>query len=342
MQGTSMPQRLATRRHRASLRVAVFATVLATLVAALGPPRASFAAGADAYPSQNVRFVVAFPAGGPTDALARILGQRLSEKWGQGIVIENRGGAGGNIAARQIAKAEPNGYAILVTTSAFVVNPSLTANAGYAPESEFKTAIIAATTPNIIVASKTLPASTLKELIDAAKREKFIYGMPGPGTTPHLSAERIFRSLASVDIPPVPFTGAAPLLNALLGGHIPVASLAMPPALIKSGEIKALAVLSDKRVASLPQVPTAIEQGYGDSEESTWIGLFVPAATPAAVINRLNGDANAVLTETAIGERLEQLGMVPVGGSPDSSEAYVRSEIKKWGEVVRSLGVKAE
>jgi tripartite-type tricarboxylate transporter receptor subunit TctC len=351
MQGTSMLQllrRLATRplgtARRGGLR-GLIATAIVVLGSALGLPLAGRAAGAEeSYPSQNVKFVVAFPAGGPTDALARILGQRLSEKWGQGVVIENRGGAGGNIAARQIAKAEPTGYAILVTTSAFAVNPSLTANAGYVPESEFKTAIIAATTPNIIVASKTLPASTLKELIDAAKSEKFTYGMPGPGTTPHLSAERIFKSLARVDIPPVPFTGAAPLLNALLGGHIPVASLAMPPAiaLIKSGEIKALAVLSDKRVPSLPQVPTAIEQGYGDSEESTWIGLFVPAATPAAVITKLNGDANAVLTETAIGERLEQLGMVPVGGSPDSSEAYVRSEIKKWGEVVRSLGVKAE
>jgi tripartite-type tricarboxylate transporter receptor subunit TctC len=356
MQGTSMLQLLhrhATRplgaARRGSLRglsaTAISATAILVLGLALGLPRPGSAAGAEeSYPSQNVKFVVAFPAGGPTDALARILGQRLSEKWGQGIVIENRGGAGGNIAARQIAKAEPTGYAILVTTSAFAVNPSLTANAGYVPESEFKTAIIAATTPNIIVASKTLPAVTLAELVAAAKREKLSYGMPGPGTTPHLSAERIFKSLAKVDIPPVSFTGAAPLLNALLGGHIPVASLAMPPAiaLIKSGEIKALAVLSDKRVPSLPQVATAIEQGFGDSEESTWIGLFVPAATPLAVINKLNGDANAVLVEAAIAERLEQLGMVAVGGSPENSETYVRSEIKKWGEVVRSLGLKVD
>ena len=348
-----MPQRLGRKCPRSvrranlcpGLRTNLIATAMAVCACLFGQPRVGMAADADAsYPSQNVKFVVAFPAGGPTDAMARILGQRLSEKWGQGVVIENRGGAGGNIAARQIAKAEPNGYAILVTTSAFAVNPSLTANAGYTPESEFKTAIIAATTPNIIVASKTLPARSLQELIDAAKTEKFSYGMPGPGTTPHLSAERIFKSLAKVDIPPVPFTGAAPLLNALLGGHIPVASLAMPPAiaLIKSGEIKALAVLSDKRVPSLPQVPTAIEQGYGDSEESTWIALFVPAATPVAVINKLNGDANAVLSEPAIAERLEQLGMVSVGGAPDSAESYVRSEIKKWGEVVRSLGVKVE
>jgi len=319
------------------LRVAV-ASALALLVAA------SAAKPQDSYPSQNVKFVVAFPAGGPTDAIARIIGQRLAEKWGQGVVVENRGGAGGNIAARQIAKAEANGYTVLVTTSAFAVNPSLTANAGYVPETEFKTAIVAATTPNIIVASKNLKASNLAELIAAAKAEKLTYGMPGPGTTPHLSAERIFRQLAKVDIPPVPFTGAAPLLNALVGGHITLASLAMPPAIehIKSGQIKALAVLSDKRVPSLPEVPTAIEQGYGDGEESTWIGLFVPAATPMAVLAKLNTDTNAVLAEAAIRERLAQLGMLPIGGSLDSGEAYVRSEISKWGEVVRTLGLKVE
>jgi tripartite-type tricarboxylate transporter receptor subunit TctC len=314
------------------------ATAAAVLIAPLP------AAAQAAYPAQTVKFVVAFPAGGPTDAMARILGQRLSETWGQGVVIENRPGAGGNIAARQIAKAETTGHTVLVTTSAFAVNPSLTSNAGYSPETEFKTVIIAATTPNILVASKTLKASTLKELIAAARSEKFTYGMPGPGTTPHLSAERIFKALAKVDIPPVAFTGAAPLLNALLGGHIMLACLAMPPAieLIKNGEIKALAVLSDKRVPSLPQVPTAIEQGYGDNEESTWIALFVPTATSPAVVAKLNADSNQVLAEAPIRERLEQLGMLPVGGSPEASEAYVRAEIRKWGEVVRSLGVKLE
>lgn len=328
-----MPQGLATR----SLLVGLGALSALLLAASAARPQAS-------YPSQPVKFVVAFPAGGPTDAIARIIGQRLAEKWGQGVVIENRPGAGGNIAARQIAKAEPTGYSVLITTSAFAVNPSLTANAGYIPETEFKTAIVAATTPNIIVASKTLKVSTLAELIEAAKQEKFNYGMPGPGTTPHLSAERIFKSLAKVDIPPVAFTGAAPLLNALAGGHIALGSLAMPPAieLIKNGQIKALAVLSDKRALSLPDVPTAIEQGYGDGEESTWIALFVPAATPAAVLAKLNGDSNAVLAEAAVRERLEQLGMLPIGGSLDSGEAYVRAEIKKWGEVVRTLGMKVE
>ncbi len=318
--------------------------LIVSIFAALGFLSTSVAGAQESYPTQTVKFVVAFPAGGPTDAIARIIGQRLTEKWGQSVVIENRGGAGGNIAARQIAKADPNGYTVLVTTSAFAVNPSLTANAGYSPETEFKTAIVAATTPNIIVASTSLKASSLKELMEAAKTEKFSYGMPGPGTTPHLSAEKIFKVLAKVDIPPVPFTGASPLLNALLGGHITLACLAMPPTieLIKSGQIKALAVISDKRVPSLPDVPTAMEQGYGDGEESTWIALFVPAATPRAVLARLNDEMNAVLAEKAVRERLEQLGLLPVGGSLDSSEAYVRSEIKKWAEVVRSLGVKVE
>jgi len=298
----------------------------------------------DTYPSQNVRFVVAFPAGGPTDAVARILGQRLTEKWGQSVVIENRGGAGGNIATRQVAKADPNGYTVLVTTSAYAVNPSLTANAGYSPETDYKTAIVVATTPNVIVANPSLKASNLKELIELAKAEKLTYGMPGPGTTPHLSAEKIFKVLAKVDIPHVPFTGAAPLLNALVGGHIMLACLAMPPTieLIKSGQIKALAVVSDKRVPSLPNVPTAMEQGFGDSEESTWIALFVPASTPAAVVEKLNADINAVIAEKPILERFDQLGLLPVGGSLDKGETYVRSEIKKWGEVVRSLGMRGE
>ncbi len=317
---------------------------LVSTFAALGLLSASATDAQESYPSQNVRFVVAFPAGGPTDAVARILGQRLTEKWGQGVVIENRGGAGGNIATRQVAKAEPNGYTVLVTTSAYAVNPSLTANAGYSPETDYKTAIVVATTPNIIVASPTLKASTLKELIELAKVEKLTYGMPGPGTTPHLSAEKLFKVLAKVDIPHVPFTGAAPLLNALVGGHIVLACLAMPPTieLIKSGQIKALAVISDKRVPSLPDVPTAMEQGFGDSEESTWVALFAPAATPGAVLAKLNVDVNAVIAEKPILERFDQLGMLPVGGSLATGETYVRSEIKKWGEVVRSLGLRVE
>src|SRR5262245_11116724 len=326
-------------RSRLSRLCLLLSTLAAASLACAPAVRAQ-----EAYPIQGVKLVVAFPAGGPTDALARILGQRLQERWGQGVVIENRGGAGGNIAARQVAKAEPNGHTILVTTSAYAVNVTLSANPGYVPDTDYKTAIVVGTTPNIVVASAGLKASNLSELIEAAKTDKLSYGMPGAGTTPHLSAEKIFKVLAKVDVPYVPFTGAAPLLNALVGGHIAVACLAMPPTieLIKSGQIKALAVTSDKRVPSLPDVPTAIEQGYGDSEESTWVALFVPAATPPAVLAKLNADVNAIIAEKPILERFGQLGMLPVGGSLAAGETYVRTEIKKRGEVVRSLGLRVE
>ena len=319
-------------------------SLVAALLAACGALFPLIASAQGPYPNEGVKFVVAFSPGGPTDVVARILGQRLTEKWGQSVVIENRGGAGGNIAARQVAKAEPNGYTLLVTTSAFAVNPSLSANAGYSPESDFKAVIVVGTTPNIIVGTANLKASTLKELIEAAKAEKLTYGMPGVGTTPHLSAEKIFKVLAKVDIPAVTFTGGAPTLNAVLGGHVKIACLAMPPTIehIKNGQLKALAVLSDKRLPSLPDIPTAIEQGFGDREESTWIAVFLPASTPASVLARLNADVNAVLGESDVRARLDQLGVLPVGGSLAEAEAYVHSEIRRWGDVVRYIGLRVD
>src|SRR5262245_41245202 len=331
------------RRQTMALRIAK-RSLVAAVFAAWGVLFPFIASAQGLYPTESVKFVVAFAPGGPTDVVARILGQKLTAKWGQSVLIENRGGAGGNIAARQVAKAEPNGYTVLVTTSAYAVNPSLTANAGYSPETDFRTVIVVGSTPNIIVASPSLKVSTLKELIEAARTEKLTYGMPGTGTTPHLSAEKIFKVLAKVDIPAVTFTGGAPTLNALLGGHISIACLAMPPTveLIKNGQIKPLAVLSDKRVPSLPDVPTAIEQGFGDREESTWIALFVPAGTPASVLARLNADINAVLAESDIRARLDQIGVLPVGGPPAVAEAYVHAEIRRWGEVVRSIGLRVD
>lgn len=314
----------------------------AALVVAWGcgiPARAQ-----ESYPSQDVRFVIAFAVGGPADSIGRIIGQRLSEKWGRAVIIDNRGGASGNIAAQQVAKAEPTGYTVLVTTSAFAVNPSLFANPGYSPKSDFSIAVIVATTPNIIVAHPSLKASTLKEVIEAAKTEKFSYGAAGKGVTPHLSAERIFKLVGKVDIPHVPFTGGGPALNALVGGHITLASVALPAAmeLVKGGQVKALAVTSANRVPSLPNVPTASEQGFGDDEEGTWVALAVPAGAPPPVLAKLNADVNTVLAEKDIRHRLDQLGFVPVGGTMAKAETYVNSEIARWGDVVRKIGLKME
>ena len=276
---------------------------LASTVAAASLFWPLLARAQEAYPSQNVRFVVAFPAGGPTDAVARILGQRLTEKWGQSVVIENRGGAGGNIATRQVAKAEPNGYTVLVTTSAYAVNPSLTANAGYAPETDYKTAIVVATTPNIIVASPE-PQGVQPQGADRGSRRPrsspTACRAQAPRRTcrPRRSSRCWPRSTFRMCRSPA----RRRFSMRCVGGHITLACLAMPPTieLIKSGQIKALAVISDKRVPSLPDVPTAMEQGFGDGEESTWIALFVPAGTPAAVLAKLNADINAVIAEKPI------------------------------------------
>jgi tripartite-type tricarboxylate transporter receptor subunit TctC len=312
--------------------------VLALAVSSLFP--SSAASAEDSYPKQKVRFVVAFAPGGPADFIARVVGARLAEKWGQGVIVEHQGGAGGSIAARHVAKAKPDGYTVLVTTSAFAVNPSLSANAGYSPQTDFKIAIVVATSPNIIVAAPRLKASTLREAVEAAKTKKLTYGTAGRGVTPHLSAERIFKLVAKVDIAHVPFTGGAPALNALLGGHIDLVSVVLPPALelVKSGQIRALAVTSAKRLPSLPDVPTTSEEGFGEDVDATWVALFLPAGTPASVLAKLN----AVLSEQDIRRRLDGVALTPVGGSLAEAEAYVQSEIARWGDVVRKIGLRVE
>jgi tripartite-type tricarboxylate transporter receptor subunit TctC len=325
------------------MRMMILRPVLAGFVAGalgLGSVPSSFA---QTYPAEPVKFVIAFAPGGPADIIGRLVGQKLQEKWGQTVVIENRGGAGGNIAARQVAKAEANGATVLVSTSALAVNVTLSANPGYAPD-DFKVAAVVATTPNLIVAAPTLKQTTLKEIIEASKTEKFSYGSAGTGTTPHLSAEKIFRVLGGAEIPHVAHTGAAPALNATLGGHVTFATLAMPTAIeqVRAGQVKAIAVTSAKRVAALPGVPTAIEQGYGDSEDSTWVALYVPAATPQAAIDKINADVASLLADAEFQKQLEKIGFLPVGGIPAAAQTYFASEVKKWGDIVRRLGLKAE
>ena len=321
---------IVTRPALAALLAAV--TIASTLPAAAQP-----------YPSQPVKLVVAFAPGGPADLIARILGQKLNEQWKQPVVIENRGGAGGNIAAGVTAKAEPNGYTVLVTTSAFAVNPSLSSKAGYNP-ADFTTAIVAATTPNLIVGAPSLKAKTLRDVIEASKTENYTYGTAGVGTTPHLSAEKIFRLNAKVTIVHAPFTGAGPALNSVMGGHTALASVALPAAmeLVKGGQVKALAVTSRDRMKSLPDVPTARELGLSDDEDATWVAFMVPAQTPPAVVAKLNDDINTALADSGVREQFERIGFSAIGGSPAESQGYVKSEIGKWGEIIRKLDLKQE
>ncbi|MDB5616753.1 tripartite tricarboxylate transporter substrate-binding protein [Tardiphaga sp.] len=319
-------------------RPALAALFAAATIAAVVPANAQ-----QPYPSQPVKLVVAFAPGGPADLIARILGQKLNEHWKQPVVIENRGGAGGNIAAGVVAKMEPNGYNVLVTTSAFAVNPSLSSKAGYNP-ADFNTAIVAATTPNLIVGAPGLKAKTLRDVIEASKTENFTYGTAGVGTTPHLSAEKIFRLNAKVTIVHAPFTGAGPALNSVMGGHTALASVALPAAmeLVKGGQVKALAVTSRDRMMSLPGVPTARELGLSDDEDATWVAFLVPAATPPAIVEKLNDDINMALADAGVREQFERIGFSAIGGTSAESQTYVRSEISKWGEIIRKLDLKQE
>ena len=317
----------------ASIRLAFACLALACTAPAL----------AQDFPDRNVKLVVSFAPGGPTDVGARIIGAALQEKWGKPVIIENRGGAGGNIGTVAVARAEPDGYTILVTTSAFSINLTYNANPGYAAN-DLRPAALVATTPNIIVGSPALKANTLSEAIELARREKFAYGSAGAGTSPHLSAERVFKLIGKVDVRHVPFTGAAPAMNAVSAGHVQFGVVAMTPAieLVKAGNLKAYAVTSARRAAELPDVPTVTETGVGAIDDATWVAMFVPARTPQAIVAKINADVNELLKQPAIVQQISRAGLDPLGGSLPEIEAYVGSETRKWAEVINATGARAE
>ena len=325
------------------------AAVAAGLLAALAPGVASAQGAAPDknwpdknWPEKNVRVVVAFAAGGAADVVARLVGQSLGERWGKTVVIENRGGGGGNIGAQAVARAEPDGYTLLITTSAIAVNLTYYDNPGYS-NADLKTVALLATQPNIIVGAKDLKADNLREVIALSVKENLSYGTAGPGTTPHLSAERIFRLIGKADIRHVPFTGAAPAVAATVSGHVPLASVALSGAIeqVKGGLVKGLAVTSLERFPDLPNVPTVKETGLGEIDDATWVAAYAPAKTPAAIVQRINADMSAALKEPRVRDGLVRAGYLPLGGPLDEADRFMQSETRKWGEVVRASGVKA-
>ncbi|HEX6155338.1 MAG TPA: tripartite tricarboxylate transporter substrate binding protein, partial [Burkholderiales bacterium] len=245
---------------------------------------------AQPYPNKPIRVAVAFPPGGPVDIIARLLGPKLSDSLGQSVVVENVVGAGGNVAATRVAKSAPDGYTILAHSSAYAVNPTLIPNAGYDGEKDFIPLAIVASQPNFVVVHADFPAKTLAELIARAKTDKLAFASAGNGTTPHLTGENLFKLRAKVDITHIPFKGGGPAAAAVLSGQPPVGVIAgsAPLPHIKAGKIRALAVSSAQRVASLPEVPTLGELGYPGMEDYTWVGFFLPAGTPPDIAQKLN------------------------------------------------------
>jgi tripartite-type tricarboxylate transporter receptor subunit TctC len=296
------------------------------------------------YPTKPVKFVVAFAPGGPADIIARLLGQRLSESLGQPVVVENRAGAGGNVASGIVAKAAPDGYTLMVNTSSLAVNVSLSKNPGFDAEKDFTLASVVASSPNLLVAYPGLKAKNLQEVVAEAKSGKLNYGTAGAGTTPHLTAEYLFKVLAKVDVTHIPFQGAGPALNATLGGQVEMASVALPAAveMVKGGKVRGLAVTSNKRVAALPDVPTVAESGFPGFEDYTWVGVFAPSKTPPEVVQHLNSEINKILRSADFQAKLAGVGFEPVGGSTKDAADYLKTELAKWAKVVKETGIKVE
>jgi len=302
-------------------------------------------AWAQRYPNRQVRMVVGFPAGGPTDVIARVVAQKLSESLGQQFVVENIGGAGGNTASGQVARATADGYTIMTISTGFMVNPSLYAKVPYDPIKDFSAVSLVAVSPNVVVVNPQVPAKTLPELVQLIKDNpgKYSYAGPGVGSTPHLGGE-LFRLTYKLDLVHVPFTGAAPAVQSTVGGHTPIAFTALPSsfAAIQSGQVRAIGLAATERAPSLPDVPTFAEQGVKDQEADTVTGVVAPAGTPKEIVELLSREIAKAAALPDVREKLTAMGFKPVANKPDEFAARIRLEMEKWGKVVRDANLKIE
>lgn len=302
-------------------------------------------AGAQSYPARPIHWIVPFPPGGPTDLLARIVGQKLNEAWGQPVVVENKPGAAGNLGVDLAAKAPPDGHTLVVVpTGNITVNPTLFANLPY-KQSDLAPVTMLAIVENVLVVHPSLQAKSLAELVALARSKPgtVSFASPGAGSQAHLAGELI-KLAAGVDMTHVPYRGIGPALNDLLGGHVSAMFSQMSSALphIQSGALRALGSASAKRSAVLPDLPTVAEQGFPGFEATSWYALMVAAGTPAPVIAKLQAETARILRLPDVREKLAGLGAEPVGNSPEELAATIRTETARWAEVIRKQGIKAE
>jgi tripartite-type tricarboxylate transporter receptor subunit TctC len=297
------------------------------------------------YPKAPVRMIVGFAAGGPTDVVARIVAQKLSESLHQQFFVENIGGAGGNTGNGMAARAPADGYTLVVVSTGFIVNPSLYAKIPYDPIKDFAPISLVAASPNIIVVNPEVPAKSVKELIALinANPGKYSFAQPGIGSTPHLSGE-LFKLTFGLDLAVVPFPGAAPAITSTVAGHTPIAFTALPPAIanVKDGKLRALAVLAEKRVVGLPDVPTMAEAGVPNQEADTLTGILAPAGTPKEVVDLLHREIVKLVALPEIREKLIAVGFIPIANSPAEFGARIKVEMEKWGKVVRNAKLRIE
>ena len=323
-----------------------FSIDLAVAAAALLSTFAPAQAQAQAYPNKPVTLVVAFTPGGPSDVLSRIVGKKLQELLGQPFIIENRPGAGGNIAAEQVARAAPDGHTLLMgNNSILATNAALYKKLNFDPEKDFIPISMVGTQANILVVNPTVPAKSMAELIALAKASpgKLNFASSGHGAAAHLSGE-LFKSEAKVDIVHVAYKGAAPALQDVIAGHVEImfATAASVVGHIKSEKVRALAVTTPKRTAVLPELATIDELGIKGFDATTWHGLVAPAGTPRNIIAALHEATIKTLNDPAVRKQLMDLGVDIVGNSPSEFEAYIKAEIPKWTAVVKTSGAKVE
>lgn len=305
---------------------------------------ADLRSGASAsYPSKPVRIVVAFAAGGFADTIARQFAQKLSERIGQNFVIDNRGGAGGNVGARMVAEAAPDGHTLLVHTAASSINVSLYGNLGFDLLKDLAPVANTVSTAGLFVVLSAHPVANLQDLIRQSKGRRLNYGTAGVGTSSHIAADYLLRVLAKIDAVHIPFKGGGPAVTALLGKEVELlnsSAAALPH--VQAGRMKALGVASLTRVQSLPDVPTVVEAGFPGFEERSWVGFFAPARTPANVVANLNREINQVLALPDIAAGFRSRGMDLHPGPTADFARYVQKEVANWAKMVKMSGVKVE
>jgi tripartite-type tricarboxylate transporter receptor subunit TctC len=312
--------------------------------AALAVPSVAKAAGAE-WPVKPVRVVVPFTPGGSTDITARLIGNRLQEVWGQSVVIENKPGAGGNIAADMVAHSDPDGYTIFISGPGMATNQFLYSQLSYDSVVDFAPVTMLITQPNLMCVPNSSPAKSVQEFIAYCNdnRGKVTYASSGNGTTLHLSGE-LFKRLARVEMTHIPYRGGAPAINDLIPGRVDVIFDNMPSILqhVKGGQLRGLAVTTRNRVAVVPDIPTIAESGVPGFDVFSWFGFFVPIRTPQDIVAKINADTNAALAYAPVKSRFEELGANPKGSTPAELAAFLRSEIDKWGPVIREARIRVE
>jgi tripartite-type tricarboxylate transporter receptor subunit TctC len=303
-------------------------------------------AGAQSYPVKPIRFIVPFPAGGPTDVLGRVIAQKLSEQLGQPVVLDNRSGAGGNLGIELAAKSPSDGYTIVLgAVGTLAISPHLYAKLNYDPIRDFAPIALAASMPNVLLVHPSVPARILKELVQLARANpgKLNFGSGGAGTSNHLASE-LLKGMAKINLVHVPYKGASQAMLGLIGGQIDMVVIGTPTAIpqIQAGKVRALAVLSDRRLPAIPSVPTAAEAGFPGYEVITSYGVLAPAGTPKGIVGRLNTELGKIMTAPASRDRIIGAGFDTMTSTSEQFADFIKAETVRWGKVIKDSGAKAE